>query len=140
MDGYFRSIIFISPLNAWLISVCFSSYLTNKTINGRVAADNGGAAVVLEHRFFGQSNPYPDLSTKSLYAHTFPLINHQLTLFWWYRAVHTLENAIDDLVYFTQNVKLPFITGNYTTTPDVAPWILIGGSYSGALTSWTMVQ
>jgi len=44
---------------------------------------------VLEHRFFGLSNPYPDLTEKSL-------------------AVHTLENAIDDLVYFANNVKLPF--------------------------------
>lgn len=25
-------------------------------------------------------------------------------------------------------------------TPDKAPWILIGGSYAGALTSWTMVK
>jgi len=78
---------------------------------------------VLEHRFFGFSNPYPDLSEKSL-------------------AVHTLENAIDDLVYFANNVKLPFpddLENGSQVGPDKSPWILIGGSYSGALTSWTMV-
>ena len=78
---------------------------------------------MLEHRFFGLSNPYPDLSEKSL-------------------AVHTLENAIDDLVYFANNVKLPFpddLQDGIQVGPTKAPWVLIGGSYAGALTSWTMV-
>ena len=90
---------------------------------GRIAQENHGASIVLEHRFFGFSNPYPDLSDKSL-------------------AVHTLENAIDDLVYFANNVKLPFpndLQDPSQVGPDKVPWILVGGSYPGALTSWTMV-
>jgi hypothetical protein len=46
--------------------------------------------------------------------------------------VHTIEQAIDDLVYFAQTVKLP-MPGGDNVTPDQVPWILIGGSYAGEL-------
>jgi hypothetical protein len=47
--------------------------------------------------------------------------------------------AIGDLDYFAKNVKLPFPGGD-KLNPATTPWVLIGGSYSGALTSWTMTQ
>ncbi|SRR5258706_5210846 len=53
-----------------------------------ITQENYGAIIVLEYRFFGLSNPYPDLSQTSL-------------------AVHPLENAIDDLVYFANNLEGP---------------------------------
>ncbi|KAJ7437078.1 peptidase S28 [Mycena galericulata] len=98
----------------------YFGYLTNKTINGQIAQQENGAAVVLEHRFYGFSNPLPDLSVNSL-------------------RLHTIQQAIDDLEYFTQNVDLPMPNGN-KFKPATTPWILVGGSYSGALTSWTMVN
>ncbi|KAF9556834.1 hypothetical protein CPC08DRAFT_74264 [Agrocybe pediades] len=98
----------------------YSGYLTNRTINGQIAQQQNGAAIVLEHRFYGLSNPYPDLSVKSL-------------------KVHTIQQAIDDFEYFAKNVNLP-MPGGDSVTPDKAPWILVGGSYSGALTSWIMVN
>ncbi|KAG6854358.1 hypothetical protein C0991_007863 [Blastosporella zonata] len=98
----------------------YSGYLTNKTINGLIAQQQNASTIVIEHRFYGFSNPYPDLTVNSL-------------------RVHNLEQAVNDLVYFAQNVVLPMPGGNQVT-PDKAPWILIGGSYSGALTSWTMVN
>ncbi|KAJ7852314.1 serine carboxypeptidase S28-domain-containing protein [Mycena leptocephala] len=99
----------------------YFGYLTNGTINGRIAQQENGAAVVLEHRFYGLGvNPLPDLSVKSL-------------------KLHTLQQAIDDLEYFTKNVVLPMPNGG-KLTPATTPWILVGGSYSGALTSWTMVN
>ena len=98
----------------------FEGYLTNKTINGQIAQQQKGATIVLEHRFYGQSNPYDDLSVQSL-------------------QVHTIQQAIEDLVYFAKNVKLA-MPGGDNVTPDVAPWILIGGSYAGALTAWTMAK
>lgn len=91
------------------------SSIANRTINGQVAQANNGAAVVIEHRFFGLSNPYPDLSEKSF-------------------RVHTLEQAVQDLVYFAQTAALPMPGGDSVGSPK-APWILMGGSYSGALTS-----
>ncbi len=52
---------------------------------GQVSQALHGANIAIEHRFFGESNPGPDLSADSL-------------------SVLTLEQAIDDLVYFAQNV------------------------------------
>ncbi|KDR84025.1 hypothetical protein GALMADRAFT_54306 [Galerina marginata CBS 339.88] len=98
----------------------YSGYLTNRTINGLIAQQQSGSTIVLEHRFYGLSNPFPDLSVKSL-------------------RVHTIQQAIDDLEYFAKNVNLP-MPGGDSVTPDKAPWVLVGGSYSGALTSWTMVN
>ncbi|CDO72685.1 hypothetical protein BN946_scf184985.g105 [Trametes cinnabarina] len=98
----------------------YTSYLTNSTINGRLAQELNGATVVLEHRFFGNSNPYQDLSVKSL-------------------AVLTVQQAIDDLAYFAQNVHLP-MPGGDQLAPGNAAWILLGGSYGGALVSYAMAN
>lgn len=98
----------------------YTGYLTNDTMSGLIAQQQNGATVLLEHRFFGQSNPYPDLSSQSL-------------------ALLTIQQAIDDFVYFAQNVTLP-MPGGDKVKPDSTPWILFGGSYSGALTAWTMVN
>lgn len=96
----------------------YYGYVTNSTINGVIAQKYGGAAIVLEHRFFGESNPYPNLDVTSF-------------------QYHTLAQAIEDNVYFAKNVFLPQDNGD-TVSPDKAPWIIIGGSYPGALVSWTM--
>ena len=48
----------------------------------------------------------------------------------------TLENAIADLNHFALTAKLPFDTTG-ASNADKAPWVLVGGSYSGALTAWT---
>ncbi|KAK7053371.1 hypothetical protein VNI00_003997 [Paramarasmius palmivorus] len=95
-------------------------YLTNLTINGQFAQNFSGATIVIEHRFFGDSNPQPDLSEESL-------------------KYLTIQQSMDDLVYFAKNVKLP-MPGGDQVPPNKVPWILIGGSYSGALTAWTMAK
>ncbi|TFY55378.1 hypothetical protein EVG20_g9336 [Dentipellis fragilis] len=105
--------------NACLVlSPGYVGYLTNETVSGVIAQQQNGASIVLEHRYYGLSNPYPDLSVASL-------------------KYHTIQQAIDDLVYFADNVKLPF---SDNVTPAQAPWVLVGGSYSGALTAWTKVN
>ncbi|KAI0332898.1 peptidase S28 [Cubamyces sp. BRFM 1775] len=96
----------------------YIGYLTPETITGSLAEKLNGTVILLEHRFFGESNPYPDLSEKSY-------------------KVHTLQQAIDDHEYFAKNVKLD-MPGGDQLGPDKAPWILFGGSYPGALTSYTM--
>ena len=75
------------------------------------AQQQNGSTIVLEHRFYGLSNPKPNLSVESL-------------------QYHTIQQAIDDLVYFANNVHLPMPNGDHLS-PANAPWILIGGSYSG---------
>ena len=76
-----------------------------------IAQQQNGTTIVLEHRFYGLSNPLPDLSVESL-------------------RFHTIQQAIDDLEYFAKNVNLP-MPGGDSIMPDNAPWILIGGSYAG---------
>jgi len=98
----------------------YDGYLTNGTMNGMIAEQESGATIVLEHRFFGLSNPYNNLSVESL-------------------QLHTIQQAIDDLVYFANTVDLP-MPGGDAVGPTQAPWVLIGGSYSGALTGWTMTN
>ncbi|KAH9917352.1 serine carboxypeptidase S28-domain-containing protein [Fomitopsis serialis] len=94
--------------------------LVNSTINGMIAQELNGSTIVLEHRYYGYSNPYDNLSVESL-------------------QYHTIQQAIDDFEYIAYNVKLPMPSGDHVT-PDEAPWILIGGSYAGALTSFTKVN
>ncbi|KAG1811668.1 peptidase S28 [Suillus variegatus] len=96
------------------------AFTTNETINGLIAQQQNGAVIMIEHRFFGYSNPYDNLTSQSL-------------------ALLTIQQAIDDLEYFANTADLPMPGGN-AVKPGQAPWILSGGSYSGALTSWTMVN
>jgi hypothetical protein len=84
---------------------------TSYNVNIPPAQETNGATVVLEHRFYGESNPYPDLSVESL-------------------QVHTVQQAIDDLEYFANNVVLP-MPGGDNVAPHQAPWIYAGGSYAG---------
>ena len=117
-----QKVALFSPQPNFPLTSCieYTGYLTNVTINGQIAQQQHGATIVLEHRFYGNSTPFGDLSVSSL-------------------RFHTIQQAIDDLEYFADNVKLP-MPGGDVVTPTEAPWVLVGGSYSGALTSWTMVN
>jgi hypothetical protein len=84
-----------------------------------IAQQEKGGTVLVEHRFFGESNPYNNLSTASL-----SLLN--------------INQSIADMVYFAEHVKLP-MPGGDKVSPKQAPWIMVGGSYAGALTAWTKV-
>ncbi|KAL0206422.1 hypothetical protein P9112_001729 [Eukaryota sp. TZLM1-RC] len=68
-----------------------------------------GAVFALEHRFYGESYPLPDLTTESL-------------------EYLSSKQALFDLAYFTQNIKNKF--------PD-SPVIIVGGSYPGNLAAWS---
>ncbi|KAH8830287.1 serine carboxypeptidase S28-domain-containing protein [Flagelloscypha sp. PMI_526] len=94
----------------------YTGYMTNVTMSGKYAELNNGTTIILEHRYYGLSNPYPDLSTASL-------------------KYNTLDQAIEDLDYFAHNVVIPQDGGDKLTPNDV-PWVNMGGSYSGALVSW----
>lgn len=95
----------------------FIGYTTNLTLPGVFAQSNGGAALILEHRYWGKSSPYQNLTTETL-------------------QYLTLDQSVQDLIYFAKNVNLPF-DPNGTSKPDKAPWVLSGCSYPGALTAWT---
>lgn len=91
--------------------------------------------MVLEHRFFGLSNPYPDLSEKSFKYHTLDQAVAGRSL-WVTLGTRSNANVAADLVYFAQNAVLPMTNGDHVKAGTEAPWVLVGGSYSGALTGW----
>lgn len=94
----------------------WNGYVTNSTLAGNFAQSVGGAAILLEHRYWGYSSPYANLTTDNL--------QHL-----------NLDQHLQDLVYFAKHVNFTFDpTGS--SQPDKAPWVLTGCSYSGAVTAW----
>ena len=74
-----------------------------------VAKEIGAYRIALEHRYYGYSQPYADLSTDSLYF-------------------LTMEQAIEDLATFQKHVQESMgLTGK---------WISVGGSYPGELSAF----
>ncbi|EFX01073.1 serine-type peptidase [Grosmannia clavigera kw1407] len=94
----------------------YTGYLTNRTITGQFAQAIGGAVVMLEHRYWGESSPFDDLTTKNM-------------------RFLTLANSIADVTHFARTVELPFDT-NGTSNAPTAPWVMSGGSYGGALAAY----
>jgi hypothetical protein len=94
--------------------------LETTTTPGVLARKIGAAVLMLEHRYWGTSSPYADQTTANL-------------------QYLTLSNAMSDHTNFAQNVDLPFDTHG-RSNPLQVPWVLIGGSYSGALTAWIAVK
>ncbi|CZR60321.1 related to serine protease [Phialocephala subalpina] len=95
----------------------FTGYLGTATLTGQYAEAVGGAGIVIEHRYWGNSSPFTDLTSANL-------------------TYHTVKQAVADMNYFAKNAKLPFDTTGGSNA-DKAPWVLVGGSYSGALSAWT---
>ncbi|CEJ90342.1 hypothetical protein VHEMI06133 [[Torrubiella] hemipterigena] len=93
----------------------YQPYTMNQTLAGAYMQDQKGAAIVLEHRYWGDSSPYDTINAKTLQA-------------------LTLDQSLRDLVYFARNVDLPFTNG--TSHPDKSPWTFLGGSYPGALVAY----
>lgn len=96
------------------------TYTTLLRLPGLMAKELGGAVVILEHRYWGGSSPYDNLTVENL-------------------QYLTLENSIKDNTYFARNFDAPFDkTGK--SSPKHAPWIFTGGSYPGALAGWIAVK
>ncbi|KAK4175357.1 putative serine protease [Triangularia setosa] len=94
----------------------YSGFLTNQTIVGLYAQAVGGAIILLEHRYWGESSPFSHLSTSNL-------------------TYLTLNDSVADLAHFARHAQLPFDESGQSNAPD-APWIFVGGSYSGNLAAW----
>ncbi|KAI1336692.1 putative serine peptidase [Xylariaceae sp. FL0016] len=97
-------------------AVLYLSYLSDATLTGLIAKEVGGAVVLVEHRYWGNSTPFEVQSTKNL-------------------QFLTLDQSVTDFTHFARTAKLPFDTQGDANAPKV-PWIWVGGSYSGALGAW----
>ena len=87
-----------------------------KGILAQLAQATNGIGVVLEHRYYGNSFPTPDLSTKNL-------------------RFLTTEQALADTAYFAQNVVFPGLE-DHDLTAGSTPYIVYGGSYAGAFVAF----
>lgn len=92
----------------------YTGYLTDQAITGLIAKEVGGAVVLVEHRYWGNSTPYVEQSTKAL-----QFLN--------------LDQAVADFVHFARTAKLPFDTNGTSNAENAvrnyirAPLILIRG-------------
>ncbi|TKA61744.1 hypothetical protein B0A55_10594 [Friedmanniomyces simplex] len=81
----------------------------------------GGLALVWEHRFYGESLPFPDLT-----ADASPDENEGA-----YRYLNT-EQALEDAVFLATHFQPPGLEHFWDDLkPERAPWVWIGGSYPG---------
>ncbi|KDQ61976.1 hypothetical protein JAAARDRAFT_190681 [Jaapia argillacea MUCL 33604] len=83
----------------------------------RLAKRYQGLAILWEHRFYGESLPFP--------------VNEDTTADQWNYL--TTEQALEDVIYFANS-----FSGNFTSSlasnplhPSNTPWIWLGGSYPG---------
>ncbi|KAK3998136.1 hypothetical protein QBC44DRAFT_228326 [Cladorrhinum sp. PSN332] len=96
------------------------TWLSKQHLPGRFAEETGGAVIIMEHRYWGKSSPYELLTVENL-THL------------------TLDNSLKDITYMANNLVLPFDPSN-KSHPANAPWIYMGGSYSGAIAAWLAVR
>ncbi|KAF9881706.1 hypothetical protein CkaCkLH20_00852 [Colletotrichum karsti] len=94
-------------------------FLNNGTIMYKYAEQFQGAIILFEHRYYGKSQPFEEMTAETLQYHTVP-------------------QSIYDNKYFAESVKLKFDKKGGANA-DKSPWVLIGGSYPGALAAWQSV-
>lgn len=90
-----------------------------KGIAHELAKANGGIAVVIEHRYYGESFPTTNLSTDSL-------------------RFLTTDQALADCAYFARHVSFPGIK-DQNITSYTTPYIAYGGSYAGAFVAFLRI-
>jgi pimeloyl-ACP methyl ester carboxylesterase len=93
---------FLSPSE--LLKNCFEKYITKE-----IASQLGMRFVALEHRFYGESQPFGLLTNKNL-------------------KYLNLDYALKDFAVFQRFMQ--------STRGWTGPWIVIGASYSGALAAY----
>ncbi|KAH8927475.1 hypothetical protein BT69DRAFT_1237902 [Atractiella rhizophila] len=85
----------------------------------RLSKELHGLGIVFEHRYYGESFPFPNISTDSL------------------RFLDTLT-SIHDNAYFAKTVCLPSRRfRKIDSDPVTHPWIIYGGSYAGGKAAFT---
>ncbi|KAJ2819806.1 hypothetical protein GGI24_004675 [Coemansia furcata] len=94
-----------------------SSMYTEETHFVSLASKTNGLMVAIEHRFFGNSNPMPDLSGASL-------------------KYLTLENTLEDFAHFIRVAKANSSSLFETAVSANSTIVFVGGSYGGALAAW----
>ncbi|KAJ2392588.1 hypothetical protein GGI05_002634 [Coemansia sp. RSA 2603] len=94
-----------------------SNSLIDASYFNNLAQEVNGMVVAVEHRFYGKSNPMPDLSGSSL-------------------KYHTIDNVLEDFASFIRAARsTPSDVFPFTVSPN-SKIIFGGGSYAGAIAAW----
>ncbi|KAI8322304.1 peptidase S28 [Martensiomyces pterosporus] len=94
-----------------------SNFYTDKTHFTSLAQSTSGLLVAVEHRFYGNSNPMPDLSGASL-------------------KYHTIENVLEDYASFIRTAKSNPSKLFAVPVDTNSKVIFAGGSYGGNIAAW----
>ncbi|KAI1950915.1 hypothetical protein LOZ39_002905 [Ophidiomyces ophidiicola] len=96
-------------------------YLVNQTsFFVQLLKEFGGMGIVWEHRYYGESNPFPvNLNTT---AEQFQYLNN--------------EQALADIPFFAKSFKRSAFPKD-DLTPKSTPWVMVGGSYPGMRAAFT---
>ncbi|KAJ1961997.1 hypothetical protein GGI12_002921 [Dipsacomyces acuminosporus] len=94
-----------------------SNYYTDHTHFANLARRTNGLTVVVEHRFYGKSNPMPDLTGTSL-------------------KYHTIENVLADYASFIKAAKHDPSKVFSVPVSNNSKVIVAGGSYGGNVAAW----
>ncbi|KAG9018023.1 hypothetical protein FRB90_012582 [Tulasnella sp. 427] len=118
-EGQGYPIIIASPGE----EVATANHLILKTMMRKMMKELKAAGIILEHRYWGDSQPFQDLRTENL-------------------RYLTLDQAAEDSKYFVENVKLPWSKGKdkYDSNPSNTPWITAGCSYPGLLAAYSHLK
>lgn len=92
------------------------------TVTVELAKRFNGLIIGWEHRFYGESLPFPLHSSSGIFEGGVDA----------YRYL-TVEQALEDVVYFAKHFAPPGCTPKLSQylSPSKTPWIWIGGSYPG---------
>lgn len=89
-----------------------------------------GLAILWEHRFYGQSLPFPVDADTGLCPAGYSAYQYLTT-----------EQALEDVVYFAEHFKPTGLESHWQKlAPGETPWIFIGGSYPGARAAFIRIR
>lgn len=109
-----------------------------------LARELGGVAMVLEHRYYGYSQPFKLTSTTSYSTNDLPVGGPKD-----YQYL-SVEQALEDVVYFASrhisqadlnlNTVLAAPNATWQLHPSRTPWIWASGSYGGSRGVWLRIR
>ncbi|KAJ2826337.1 hypothetical protein IWW50_002406, partial [Coemansia erecta] len=118
---YLVNATFYQPGGPIYVSTPGEQVITTRFVDGmhatELAQQTNGLVVSIEHRFFGQSNPTPDISGSSL-------------------QYMTIENSLEDFASFLRAARSQPSDVFPTPVSENSKVVFVGGSYSGNVAAW----
>lgn len=96
----------------------------------QLAKRYNGLGLMIEHRFYGDSMPFPVDEQTGLPPDGYEAFQY-----------HTTEQALEDVVYIASNFQPKGLEQSWDQlSPSRAPWVFLGGSYGGNRAAWLRLR